>query len=95
LLPAVLKLLSPALTGTVLAGKVATGRPGPGQDCYAYGFSDRRVNGVRVVGHNGGSPGYEGQLDLYLDRGSTVVMLTNQDQVLTPVLQRSEELLTR
>ena len=89
------KLLSPALTDTVLAGKVATGRPGPGQDRYAYGFSDRRVNGVRVVGHNGGSPGYEGQLDLYLDRDYTVVMLTNQDQVLTPVLGRSEELLTR
>jgi hypothetical protein len=50
---------------------------------------------VRIVGHNGGSPGYEGQLDLYPDRGYTVVMLTNQDRVLTPVLRRSEELLTR
>jgi Beta-lactamase len=89
------QLLSPALTDTVLAGKVETNRPGPGRDRYAYGFSDRTVNGVRIVGHNGGSPGYEGQLDLYLDRGSTVVMLTNQDQVLVPALRRSEELLTR
>lgn len=89
------KLLSPALTDTVLAGKVDTGRAGPGEDRYAYGFGDTRINGVRIVGHNGGSPGYEGQLDLYPDRGYTVVMLTNQDQVLTPVLRRSEEMLTR
>jgi CubicO group peptidase (beta-lactamase class C family) len=89
------RLLSPALTDTVLAGKVATGRPGPGKDRYAYGFSDQRINGVRIVGHNGGSPGHEGQLDLYPGRGYTVVMLTNQDQVLTPVLRRSQELLTR
>lgn len=89
------RLLSPPLTDTVLAGKVATGRPGPGQDSYAYGFADTRINGVRIVGHNGGSPGYEGQLNLYPDRGDTVVILTNQDQVLPPVLRRSEELLTR
>jgi CubicO group peptidase (beta-lactamase class C family) len=89
------KFLGPALTDTVLAGKVDTNRPGPGQDRYAYGFDDRRINGVRIVGHNGGSPGYEGQLDLYPDRGYTIVILTNQDQVLAPALRRSEELLTR
>ena len=50
---------------------------------------------MRVVGHNGGSPGWEGQLDIYPDRGHTVVMLTNQDQTLTPAIRRSEELLTR
>jgi CubicO group peptidase (beta-lactamase class C family) len=89
------KLLSPALTDTVLAGRVDTNRPGPGEDRYGYGFSDRRINGVRIVGHNGGSPGYEGQLDLYPDSGYTVIMLTNQDQILSPALRRSEELLTR
>ncbi len=89
------KFLSPALTDTVLTGKVDTNRPGPGEDKYAYGFGDRRINGVRIVGHNGGSPGYEGQLDIYPDRGYTVVILTNQDQVLTPALRRSEDMLTR
>jgi CubicO group peptidase (beta-lactamase class C family) len=88
------RLLSPAMTDTVLAGKVATNRPGPGQDRYAYGFADQQINGVRIVGHNGGTPGYEAQLDIYSDRGYVVVMLTNQDQVLTPVLRQSEELLT-
>ena len=89
------RLLSPTMTDTVVAGKVATNRPGPGQDTYAYGFSDQRINGVRIVGHNGGSPGYEAQLDLYSDRGDVVVILTNQDQVLTPAIQRSQQLLTR
>jgi CubicO group peptidase (beta-lactamase class C family) len=89
------RLLGPALTNTVLAGKVDSDRPGPQQDRYGYGFSDTRINGVRVVGHNGGSPGWEGQLDIYPDRGHTVVMLTNQDQTLTPAIRRSEELLTR
>jgi CubicO group peptidase (beta-lactamase class C family) len=89
------RLLSPGMTDTVVAGKVATNRPGPGQDKYAYGFSDQRINGARIVGHNGGSPGYEGQLDIYPDRGDVVVILTNQDQVLTPAIQRSQQILTR
>jgi CubicO group peptidase (beta-lactamase class C family) len=89
------KLLSPALTDTVLAGKVDTNRPGPGEDRYAYGFDDQTINGVRIVGHNGGSPGFEGQLDIYPDRGYIVVILTNQDQVLVPAMRRSEEMLTR
>jgi CubicO group peptidase (beta-lactamase class C family) len=40
------RLLSPALTDTVLTGKVDSDRPGVGQDHYAYGFADSRVNGV-------------------------------------------------
>jgi CubicO group peptidase (beta-lactamase class C family) len=89
------ELLNPALTDTVLTGKVATNRPGLDKDSYAYGFADSRLNGVRIVGHNGGTPGYEAQLDVYPDRGHTVVLLTNQDQTLTPALRRSEEMLTR
>jgi CubicO group peptidase (beta-lactamase class C family) len=88
------RLLSPALTDTVVTGKVATDRPGPGEDEYAYGFGDRRIGGVRIVGHNGGSPGYEGQLDIYLDQGWTVVILTNQDGAMLPAMRRSEDLLT-
>jgi CubicO group peptidase (beta-lactamase class C family) len=89
------RLLSPGMTDTVLAGKVATDRPGLDKDSYAYGFADSRLNGVRIVGHNGGTPGYEAQLDVYPDRGHVVVILTNQDQTLTPALRRSEEMLTR
>jgi CubicO group peptidase (beta-lactamase class C family) len=89
------RLLSPALTDTVLAGKVATHRPGPAKDSYAYGFADQRRDGGRIVGHNGGSPGYEAQPDSYPDRGHVVVVLTNQDQTLTPAIQRAQAILTR
>jgi CubicO group peptidase (beta-lactamase class C family) len=90
------KLLGSTLTKTVLAGKVDARRPGgPHVDRYAYGFDDARVNGVRIVGHNGGTPGYEGQLDIYPDKGYVAVMLTNQDGALTPAIQFSEATFTR
>ncbi len=90
------KLLSPAMTDTVLAGKVNTNRPGgPPVDKYGYGFADQKINSVRIVGHNGGTPGYEGQLDIYPDSGYVVIVLTNQDHVLIPAIQRSEDLLTQ
>jgi CubicO group peptidase (beta-lactamase class C family) len=90
------RLLGKALTDTVLAGKVDSAKPGgPPNEKYAYGFSDASINGVRIVGHNGGTPGYEAQLDIYPGRGYVVVLLANQDRVLVPAIQRSEEMLTR
>jgi CubicO group peptidase (beta-lactamase class C family) len=88
------RLLTRTMTTTVLTGKVDTGRPGPFPERYGYGFSDQTANGVRIVGHNGGTPGYEGQLDMYPDRGRIVVVLTNADGVLVPAIQRSETLYT-
>jgi CubicO group peptidase (beta-lactamase class C family) len=88
-------LLDPAMTDTVTTGKVRIRRPGgPADDWYAYGFEEQLINGVRIVGHNGGTPGYEGQLDIYPELGYVVVILTNQDQVMVPAIQRSESMLT-
>lgn len=90
------RLLAPSMTQTVLTGKVKADRPGgPPVDTYAYGFSDVRINDVRIVGHDGGTPGYEGQLDIYPGLGFTVVVLTNQDQTMRPAIDRSEALLTQ
>ena len=89
------RLLGAAMTDTVLTGRIPISRPGgPADDEYAYGFEDQVINGVRIVGHNGGSPGYEGQLDVYIDRGYVVVILTNQDQTMVPAIQESEALFT-
>jgi CubicO group peptidase (beta-lactamase class C family) len=88
------RLLSADLTATLLAGKVESDRRGPGIDQYAYGFSDQTINGVRIVGHNGGTPGYEGELNAYPDLGYTVVLLSNQDGVLLPALRHTQETLT-
>ena len=71
------KLLGRQLTETVVTGKT---QPGPNADSkYAYGFEDDLVAGHRVVGHGGGAPGMNGQLDIYLDNGYTVVVLANLD----------------
>lgn len=89
------QLLDPAMTATLTTGKVTVHRPGgPAQDSYAYGFEDERINGVRVIGHNGGTPGYEGQLDIYPDTGTTVVIMCNQDRALVPAIQQTEAMLT-
>ncbi|HWT00636.1 MAG TPA: serine hydrolase domain-containing protein [Pyrinomonadaceae bacterium] len=71
------KLLGAQLTETIVTGKT---QPGSGADSkYAYGFEDDLVAGHRVVGHGGGAPGMNGQLDIYLDNGYTVVVLANLD----------------
>jgi CubicO group peptidase (beta-lactamase class C family) len=89
------KLLSPAMTATVLTPRVNSPQPGgPPVDKYTYGFAYQAVNGVTFIGHNGGTPGYEGQLDIYPGTGYVVVILANQDETLVPAIQRSEALLT-
>jgi CubicO group peptidase (beta-lactamase class C family) len=89
------KLLSPAMTATVLVPRVNSPQPGgPSVDKYTYGFAYQAINGVTFIGHNGGTPGYEGQLDIYPKTGYVVVILTNQDETLVPAIQRSEAMLT-
>ncbi|MFN2185758.1 MAG: serine hydrolase domain-containing protein [Anaerolineae bacterium] len=69
------RLLSPESTELLLAGKVKLNE----HIQYAYGFLDRQVAGQRVVGHSGGAPGVCDFLDIYLDRGYTLIILSNSD----------------
>ncbi len=70
------KLLSPAMTDTLLRGKVETGEPG---ERYAYGFFDLTLNDQRIVGHSGTFPGIGTQLDIFPARDMTAVVLCNYD----------------
>jgi CubicO group peptidase (beta-lactamase class C family) len=70
------KLLSPEATDLVTTGKVAAWDE---RDLYAYGFGDRRVDGQRIVGHGGGFAGINANLDMYLDSGYSVVVMSNYD----------------
>lgn len=89
------RLLSPAMTATILIPRVNSPQPGgPPVDKYTYGFAYQQINGVTFVGHNGGTPGYEGQIDIYPHTGDIVVVLTNQVQTMLPAIQRSEAVLT-
>jgi CubicO group peptidase (beta-lactamase class C family) len=90
------RLLDPAMTAVVLTPRVSAPQPGgPPVDEYTYGFAYQAINGVTFVGHNGGTPGYEGQLDIYPATGYVVAILTNTDRTLVPAIQRSEAILTR
>jgi CubicO group peptidase (beta-lactamase class C family) len=72
------KLLSPEWTEILLKGKVDSVLMSSGTK-YAYGFHDKKVEGHRVVGHGGGAPGVCSNLDIYLDLGYTVIVLSNMD----------------
>ena len=89
------KLLRPEMTAALLAPRVNAQQPGgPPIDMYTYGFAYQTINGVTFVGHNGGTPGYEGQIDIYPKTGYAVVILTNQDRALLPAIQRTEAMIT-
>jgi D-alanyl-D-alanine carboxypeptidase len=72
------KLLSPEMTRLITSGKVHPPQF-PASVKYAYGFGEKLVDGNRIVGHNGGAPGMNAELDMHLDTGYTVVVLANRD----------------
>lgn len=70
------RLLSPASTELMLAGKVRMGENAQ----YGYGFMNRMVGNQRAVGHGGGAPGICSLMNIYLDLEYTTIVLTNSDE---------------
>jgi CubicO group peptidase (beta-lactamase class C family) len=67
------------LLGARYTELVTTGKTKLGASKYAYGFRDAEVQGTRIVGHSGGFPGINSQLDIYLGKGYTVAVMSNYD----------------
>jgi len=88
------QLLSPELTEILLEGKVENPDLG-GNAKYGYGFGDRMINNHRVVGHSGGAPGICANLDIFLDLGYTVVILSNSDNACLQVRTNIRETLLK
>jgi CubicO group peptidase (beta-lactamase class C family) len=89
------KLLTPAMTATILTPRASAPQPGgPPVDEFTYGFAYQQENGITFIGHNGGTPGYTDQIDIYPHSGYVVVIFTNQDGTLIPAIQHSEQILT-
>ena len=89
------RLVSAAMSRTILTPRVDSPQlGGPPVDEYTYGFAYQQLGRVTFVGHNGGTPGYAGQIDIYPRTGDVVVVLTNQDQTMVPAIQRSEAIAT-
>jgi CubicO group peptidase (beta-lactamase class C family) len=84
-------LLSPAYVDTLITGKVQAFE----DEKYAYLFGDRTYNGHRIVGHGGGAPGINAQLDIYIDDGYTVAVMSNYSGPASAVAERIAVLLAR
>jgi len=52
---------------------------------YGYGFVVDEGPAGRVVGHSGGFPGINSQLDIYLDAGYVVAVMSNIDMGASPL----------
>lgn len=72
------KLLNRELTDVITTGKVQMD-PGDPSQKYGYGFGESRVNGHRLVGHNGGAPGMNADFEIYWNEGYVIAVLANLD----------------
>ena len=62
---------------------------------YGYGFSLREGPAGKIVGHGGGFTGINANLDVFIDRGYIVAVMTNLDGAGAPVDSKIAELLER
>ncbi|UCC39206.1 MAG: beta-lactamase family protein [Candidatus Aminicenantes bacterium] len=62
---------------------------------YGYGFKVAEGPSGKVVGHGGGFPGINGNLDVFVDTGYIVAVLSNYDRGASPVAQKISQLLAR
>jgi D-alanyl-D-alanine carboxypeptidase len=68
------QLLDAKHTDLLTTGKIDT----PNGGKYGYGFGEDSSDGVRCVGHGGGAPGMNGDLQI-CDSGYTIAVLSNLD----------------
>jgi D-alanyl-D-alanine carboxypeptidase len=91
------KLLSLKNLEKITSGKIVSRPATPTQSDtkYGYGFSEFYKNKIRIIGHNGGAPGIQGQLDIYPDLGYTVIVLSNYDGAAIPIIKYIEEIIAK
>jgi CubicO group peptidase (beta-lactamase class C family) len=86
------KLLNAKSTELITTGKVDAMRGSK----YGYGFGEQQMNGYRIYGHNGGSPGIASDLSIIPEPGYVAVVMTNYDPpLMMPVVRKLRELLTQ
>lgn len=62
---------------------------------YGYGFSIRQSASGKVVGHSGGFPGLNSNLDIFLDQEYVVVVMSNYDRGASPLAKKVSDLIDR
>jgi CubicO group peptidase (beta-lactamase class C family) len=84
------RLVSPSV-----AERLWTAKPELSSPEYGFGFGAGQDALGRRVGHSGGFSGISSVLDIYLDAGWTVVVLSNVDGGMPPVSQKLREVAGR
>tara|TARA_R110002126_G_scaffold282396_3_gene430783 strand:+ start:7511 stop:9016 length:1506 start_codon:yes stop_codon:yes gene_type:complete len=84
------QLLPRALTEAAYSAK-----PELNSAWYGYGFSVQTNSHGRVVGHSGAFIGVSSAMQIYLDKGYTLVVLSNRDFASEPVVAMADSLLSR
>jgi CubicO group peptidase (beta-lactamase class C family) len=62
---------------------------------YGYGFTVAQGPGGKVVGHSGGFPGINSELDIYVDTGTIVAVMSNIDNGASPLAAKLGRLMAR
>lgn len=62
---------------------------------YGYGFTIKQTPSGKVVGHSGGFPGLNSNLDIFLDNGYVVAVMSNYDQGASPLAKKISHLIAR
>jgi CubicO group peptidase (beta-lactamase class C family) len=62
---------------------------------YGYGFRIDEGSLGKVVGHSGGFSGINANLDIFVDAGYIVAVMTNYDRAASPVARKIKKLLER
>jgi CubicO group peptidase (beta-lactamase class C family) len=62
---------------------------------YGYGFRTEEGPNGQKVGHGGGFPGINANLDIFVDKGYIVAVLSNYDRAASPLARKIDKLLTR
>ena len=62
---------------------------------YGYGFEVRQGPGGKIVGHSGGFSGINSELDIYVDSGLIVAVMSNVDNGASPLAARISRTLAR
>jgi CubicO group peptidase (beta-lactamase class C family) len=83
------------LVSAATAERLWTAKPELNSPDYGFGFGVGRDALGRSAGHSGGFSGISSNLDIYLDTGWTVVVLSNVDGGMQPVVQKLQEVALR
>jgi hypothetical protein len=62
---------------------------------YGYGFTVAQGPAGKVVGHSGGFDGINSELDIYVDAGYIVAVMSNYDNGASPLASRIGRTLAR